>query len=153
MTRHHLAQDPQTEQKGSAEPGGDPGLMEQETVAAHRVLVVDDDKDVADTLAMLLECLGAETRVAYSGAAALVATDEFRPELAFLDLGMPDMDGYETARRIRLLQNGATLILAALSGWGREADRRRSMEAGFDHHFIKPIKVEALEGLLASLDD
>jgi CheY-like chemotaxis protein len=137
----------------AAEPAGKPGEAPQEAATTHRVLVVDDDKDVADTLAMLLECLGAETRVTYSGAAALAAIEEFRPELAFLDLGMPDMDGYETARRIRALPDGGRLIVAALSGWGREADRQRSMEAGFDHHFIKPIKIEALEELLASLDN
>jgi PAS domain S-box-containing protein len=116
---------------------------------SRRVLVVDDDQDVANSLALLLNCLGMDVRIAYGGAAALTAVAEFKPCLAFVDIGMPGMDGYETARRIRKLPEGQDLILVALSGWARDDDRRRSREAGFDHHFVKPIEVDALENLLA----
>jgi CheY-like chemotaxis protein/two-component sensor histidine kinase len=117
---------------------------------SHRVLVVDDQHAVADSFAMLLERLGVSVRVAYEGGAALSAISTFKPHFAFVDIGMPGMDGYETARRIRMLAEGKDLFLAALSGWGQEDDRRRSMEAGFDHHFVKPIKIDVLEDLLAS---
>jgi CheY-like chemotaxis protein len=115
-----------------------------------RVLVVDDVKDVADSLAMLLQLLGADVRVAYNGAAALAVLTGFKPHLALVDIGMPGMDGHETARQIRNLPQGRNLNLVALSGWGRDEDRRRSSEAGFDHHFVKPLGVDALEMLLAS---
>jgi PAS domain S-box-containing protein len=116
-----------------------------------RVLVVDDDHDVADSFSMLLQTFGVDTCVVYSGMAAIDVLNEFMPRLAFVDIGMPDVDGYETARRIRELPQGKNLTLAALSGWGNIEDRRRSVEAGFDHHFVKPIDMTALESLLASV--
>ncbi len=118
--------------------------------ASHRVLVVDDDRDVGDSLVMLLQLMGTDVRVAYNGEAALAAVAEFKPHLALVDIGMPSMDGYETARRIRLIPEGKDLVLVALSGWGGDNDRRRAMEAGFDHHFVKPMEFDALESLLAS---
>ena len=99
---------------------------------------------------MLLQLLGADVRVAYSGAAALAVLTGFKPHLALVDIGMPGMDGHETARQIRNLPEGRNLNLVALSGWGRDEDRRRSSEAGFDHHFVKPLGVDVLEMLLAS---
>ncbi len=99
---------------------------------------------------MLLEQLGASVCVAYEGRAALSAVSTFKPNIVFVDIGMPAMDGYETARRIRMLADGKDIFLAALTGWGQEDDRRRSMDAGFDCHFVKPIKIDVLEGLLAS---
>jgi PAS domain S-box-containing protein len=117
---------------------------------SHRVLVVDDDRAVADSFAMLLERLGMNVCIAYNGEAALSHVSTFKPHFAFIDIGMPGMDGYETARRIRMLPEGKHLFLAALSGWGQEEDRRRSVEAGFDRHFVKPIKIDVLEELLAS---
>jgi len=113
------------------------------TPAACRVLVVDDDRDVADSLAMLLRCLGEEARVTYSGEEALNILAEFRPHLVLLDIGMPGMDGYETARRIRELPEGRSLFLVALSGW--RADQARATEAGFNWHFVKPVTLEALQ--------
>jgi CheY-like chemotaxis protein len=89
--------------------------------------------------------------VTYGGAAAIVAITEFKPHLAFVDVGMPGMDGYETARRIRALPEGKNIVLVALTGWGQAGDRQRAMEAGFDQHFVKPIEVGALENLLASI--
>jgi PAS domain S-box-containing protein len=115
-----------------------------------RVLVVDDVKDVADSVTMLLQLLGADVRVAYNGAAALAVLAGFKPHLALVDIGMPGMDGHETARQIRNLPEGHNLNLVALSGWGRDEDRLRSSEAGFDHHFVKPLGVDVLEMLLAS---
>ena len=129
---------------------------EDETTVAQapalpRVLVIDDDRDVADILVMLLQALGWDVRLAHSGVVGLAAVSEFKPQLAFVDLGMPGMDGYETARRIRMLPEGRNLVLTVLSGWGQKDDRRRAIEAGFDHHFVKPIGIDALKKLLASL--
>src|SRR6185503_14198500 len=115
------------------------------------VLVVDDNRDAADSLAMLLQVLGADVHTAHDGAAALDAFVAYRPTLAFLDIGMPGMDGYELARRARQLPGGDETILIALSGWGQDADRRRSREAGIDHHLVKPVDVAVLRGLLATL--
>ena len=116
-----------------------------------RVLGVDDNPDVADSQGILLECLGADTRVAYDGETALAIIPEFKPHLVIMDVAMPGMDGCETARRIRQLPEGKNLILAALSGWGHEDIRRQTAEAGFDHHFVKPMRVKALERLLIGI--
>jgi PAS domain S-box-containing protein len=138
----------------AAAPSQDERIEGEATVASvlasHRVLVVDDDRDVADSLVMLLQLMSADVRVAYNGETALATVAEFKPDLALVDIGMSGMDGYETARRIRLLPEGKDLVLVALSGWGRDDDRRRAMEVGFDHHFVKPMEIDALENLLAS---
>ncbi len=112
------------------------------------VLVVDDNRDAAESLAMLLRLLGMEVRVAYSGAEALAILAHYQPEVVLLDIGMPGMDGHEVARRIRDEPRcrGATLI--ALTGWGQEEDRVRSRTAGFDHHLVKPADVRTLYSLL-----
>ncbi|QGM45776.1 hybrid sensor histidine kinase/response regulator [Methylocystis heyeri] len=115
-----------------------------------RVLVVDDAPEVADILVMLLESLGAEARAVYSGAAALEVFSAFRPDVAFIDIGMPEMDGCETARKIRQTPGGDKVALAALTGWGREEDRKSAAQAGFDRHFVKPIRVEQIEAMLAA---
>lgn len=122
------------------------------TPAACRVLVVDDDRDVADSLVMLLGCIGAEARVTYGGAAALELLAEFKPQLVVLDIGMPGMDGYETARRIRERPEGRSIFLAALSGWGQKEDQLRATEAGFDRHFVKPIQIEALQEVISAAE-
>ena len=119
-------------------------------VSARRVLVVDDTPDVADSFALLLEILGAQVRIAYSGAQALTACAEFEPELVFLDLSMPQMDGFETARRLRASPSGRRVSLIALTGWGEERTRRRAMEAGFDRHLTKPTTLSELQALLQS---
>ncbi|MGD9545080.1 MAG: response regulator [Methylocystis sp.] len=120
------------------------------TQSARRVLVVDDDKDVADSLAMLVGLLGCEVRTAYSGAAAVSLVSEFQPTIVFLDLGMPDMNGYETARRIRAAPDGRQAELVALSGWGQDEDRERTRAAGFDRHLVKPADIDALQEILAA---
>ena len=115
-----------------------------------RVLVVDDNRDAADSLAQLLELMGAEVRVAYSGKGALEALASDRAALVFLDIGMPEMDGYEVARRIRADGDARDTRLVALTGWGQEKDRRVSRAAGFDHHLTKPPDAGELRELLAS---
>jgi len=116
-----------------------------------RVLVVDDNADAADSLALLLRLHGHDVRVAHDGLGALALAPAFRPELIFLDIGMPGMDGYEAARRLRRLPGLQRVRLAALTGWGQQEDRRRSKEAGFDVHLVKPVDPAALEGLLADV--
>jgi signal transduction histidine kinase/ActR/RegA family two-component response regulator len=117
------------------------------TGPAQRVLVIDDDHDVADTLGMLLESLGAEVCVVYDGSSGAEAVSTFAPGLVFIDIGMPNVDGYETARRIRAAAS-ARPTLVALTGWGQDEDRAKSFAAGFDAHLTKPASIEALEALL-----
>jgi PAS domain S-box-containing protein len=114
-----------------------------------RILVIDDNVDAADSLAVLLRLDGHQVRVAHDGRAALEAIAAEAPELVFLDIGLPGMDGYEIARRIREQPDGKHMVLVALTGWGQEEDRRRSKEAGFDHHFVKPVEPAAVQQLLA----
>jgi len=129
---------------------GAPPLKAMATPArvSRRVLVVDDAPDVGDSLALLLKTLGANVRVAQSGAEGIAIFAEFAPELIFLDIGMPGMDGFETARRMRDLPTGRKAMLIALTGWGEEQTRRRASEAGFDRHLTKPADLCALEALL-----
>jgi signal transduction histidine kinase/ActR/RegA family two-component response regulator len=113
-----------------------------------RLLIVDDNRDAAQTLGTLLTSLGATTSVAFGGQEALDAMAPFQPDAVLLDIGMPGLDGYEVARRIRSNPAWAGLRLIALTGWGQEADRERTREAGFDHHVVKPIDIEHLRRLL-----
>jgi CheY-like chemotaxis protein len=117
----------------------------------HRVLVVDDNVDAAVSLGMLLKLAGQEVRVAYDGPAALRQAMDFRPQLVLLDIGMPGMDGYEVCRRIRRESALEKATVVALTGWGQDEDRRRSHEAGFDHHIVKPVEPSALKRLLDEL--
>jgi CheY-like chemotaxis protein len=119
--------------------------------SGHRLLVVDDNKDAALSLATLLQLQGHEVRVAHDGSSALAAASSFLPKMVFLDLGMPDMDGYEVARRMRQQPGMEAVVLAALTGWGQEEDRRRTLAAGFDHHLVKPPEPMVLERLLDGL--
>jgi len=113
-----------------------------------RVLVADDNEDSAETMAMLLQALGHEVCIAHDGAQALEQARAFRPDVALLDIGMPRVDGYEAARRLRAEEWGRALVLVALTGWGQDEDRRRSEEAGFDRHLIKPVDIDALQEVL-----
>jgi CheY-like chemotaxis protein len=118
-----------------------------------RILVVDND-DAAALLAVLLELEGHEVQTAADGADAVRRTDSFRPEVVLMDLEMPGIDGFETSRRIRARPWGGTILIAALTGWGRDVDRRRAQEAGVDLHFVKPVDTTALLGVVArSLND
>jgi two-component system, chemotaxis family, CheB/CheR fusion protein len=116
-----------------------------------RILVVDDNKDAADSLGMLLRILGNDVQIAYDGLQAVTLAAEFRPQLVLMDIGLPKLNGYEAARRIREQPGGRDVTLVALTGWGQDEDRRRSHEAGFDRHMTKPVESDVLEELLASL--
>ncbi len=117
-------------------------------LSALRILVVDDNRDAADSLGLVLRLLGAETKVAYDGPSALQVLGAFRPTVVFVDIGMPGMDGHEVARRVRQRPEGREVVLVALTGWGQEEDRRRSRAAGFDHHLTKPVDPQELQHLL-----
>ncbi len=116
-----------------------------------RVLVVDDNKDSALSLAMVLEIMGHETRVAHDGVEAVEVAAEMRPEVVLLDIGLPRLNGYDAARKIRALPGGDAIYLIALTGWGQEEDRRRSAESGFNLHMVKPVDPVAIENVLAGL--
>ncbi len=118
--------------------------------SARRVLVIDDDRDVADSLAMLLDVLGCDVRTAYSGAVGVSLVSDFRPRIVFLDIGMLEMNGYETARRIRSEPAGRQAQLIALTGWGQDLDKKHTREAGFDRHLVKPADIDILEEILAA---
>jgi CheY-like chemotaxis protein len=114
-----------------------------------RVLVVDDCADNAATLARLIELWGYEVRVAYDGAGALDVARSYRPFVVFLDLGLPDLSGYEVAGRLQVLFRCQPVLLVAITGYGQEEDCRRGQEAGFAHHLLKPVSPAFIEGLLA----
>ena len=115
---------------------------------SQRVLVVDDNRDAAESLGMLLELEHCKVSVAYDGLRALEALETFKPEIALLDIGMPGMDGYELARRIRSTQRGRDVLLVALTGWGQADDKKRAAEAGFDEHLTKPVDPDMLSRML-----
>jgi PAS domain S-box-containing protein len=123
--------------------------VEEAGMGKHRVLIVDDMTDSADSLAMVLKMMGQDARTAYDGEEAVDLAEKFKPDVVLLDLGMPKMNGYDTCRTIRQKPWSKGMLLIAVSGWGQEGDRRRTREAGFDHHFIKP--VDPVE-LLARVD-
>lgn len=117
----------------------------------HRILVCDDNVDSAQSLAMLLKLLGNEIRVANDGEEGLRQATAFHPELVFLDIGMPGLNGYDLCRRLREEPWGREATIVALTGWGQEEDRRQSLEAGFDRHFVKPVEPVQIERLIAEL--
>jgi len=117
-----------------------------------RILVVDDNRDAAETLGMLLTELGAEVQVAHDGRSALDAFASSPPAAVLLDIGMPGMDGYEVASILRARYPDRRATLVALTGWGQEEDRRRAREAGFDHHLVKPAEIDALQALLTEIE-
>jgi CheY-like chemotaxis protein len=116
---------------------------------ARRVLIVDDNRDAAESLAMLVEVLGAEAHVCFDGASALAAFDDHAPNLVLLDLTMPGMDGFEVVRRLRERGAHDRARLIALSGRAEDDFRRQSLEAGFDAHLVKPVDVATLQSTLA----
>jgi CheY-like chemotaxis protein len=118
-----------------------------------RVLVVDDNRDAADLLGAALELMGNEVFTAYDGPSALGLAEQHRPEVVLLDLGMPEVDGYEIARRLRAEPWGNQLKLVALTGWGQLGDRERSRDAGFDQHLVKPVEPALLRKTLDELPD
>jgi CheY-like chemotaxis protein len=115
-----------------------------------RVLVVDDNRDAAELLSEVVAHLGSEARTAFDGPEALAAAEAFAPEVVLLDIGLPAMDGYEVARRLRAGPLGRSLKLVAVTGYGQEDDRRRALAAGFDLHLVKPVELSELEAALRS---
>jgi PAS domain S-box-containing protein len=129
---------------------------QEETMAPRstlRILIVDDNRDGADSLAMMLKMMGNETRTAYDGQEGVEVCEAFRPDVVLLDIGLPKLNGYEACRRIRALPNGKKIILIAVTGWGQDDDRRRSHNAGFDHHLVKPVESQSLMQMLAGLNE
>jgi signal transduction histidine kinase len=137
--------------KAVAEESGEQHPQEHVSSCSQRLLVVDDNQDAATSLAMLLRLEGHEVRVAHDGPTALALAKSYLPSVILLDIGMPGMDGYEVARRLRALPGLKDVVLAALTGWGQQEDRRRTAEAGFDHHFVKPLDANLLGDLLNAL--
>jgi CheY-like chemotaxis protein len=117
-----------------------------------RILVVDDLPDNAASLTVLLRRLGHRVETAFSGLDALALAAQFRPQIMLLDIGMPDLDGFEVCRRVRKQDWGKGIFVVALSGWGQESDRRNASEAGFNAHLVKPLDFALLESLLVDLD-
>jgi CheY-like chemotaxis protein len=115
------------------------------------VLVADDNEDAVRSLAMMLRAMGHEVHTAQDGAEVLEAAAEIMPTLILMDIGMPRMNGYDAARRIREQPWGRTITLVALTGWGLEEDKRLAAEAGFDRHVVKPVESSVLRSILASL--
>ena len=123
----------------------------QGSASGLRILVIDDNQDAADSLAMMLELLGHEVRSATDGLAGLETAQVFRPEVMFLDILMPRLSGYDLARSIREQQWGKHVSLIALSGWGCDDHQRRVREAGFNHHLVKPVDFDAMLALLSDV--
>jgi CheY-like chemotaxis protein len=119
------------------------------TVTPRRILVVDDNRDAAEGLAMLLQLTGNETHTAHDGLEAVDKAARIRPDLILLDIGLPRMNGYDAARRIREQPCGKSVVLVALTGWGQDEDRQKARDSGFDGHMVKPVNPDALSTLLA----
>ncbi len=129
------------------------GKKEDDVKSTLRILIVDDNRDSADSLAMMLKILGNEICTAYDGEQAIVAAERFRPDVILLDIGLPKLNGYDACRRIRGLEQGKEMVIIAQTGWGQDEDRQRTHEAGFDHHFVKPVDPQVLMKLLRSLSN
>ena len=134
--------------------GNTPTKPQSDATAApkKRILVVDDHRDSAESLAMLLRLSGHDVRTARDGRQAIVEAEVYQPDLVLLDIGLPGLDGYEVARRLRSEPSAGHPKLVALSGYGREEDLREAYAAGFDHYLIKPVDFDALQKLLATLE-
>ena len=117
---------------------------------SRRVVVVDDNKDGAEGLAMLLRDCGADVRTAYGGLDGLSAIPNVRPDIAFINLSMPTIDGYELARRVRATPGGRDIILAAITGWSDDEHRQHARESGFDSYFVKPVSIDQLQSILTA---
>ena len=116
-----------------------------------KILVVDDNHDSALSMAMMLSIMGHDTRTAHDGESAVATAESFLPDVVLLDIGLPKLNGYEVAQRIREKAWGASMYLIAVTGWGQDEDRQRSSEVGLNQHMVKPVEPAALEKLLAEL--
>ena len=124
--------------------------LDERRAAMHRVLVVDDNEDAAETLAHTLEAMGHRVQVAFDGKTALDVAATFHPEVALLDIGLPVMDGYELASRLKRMPGGADVRLIAVTGYGQARDRAAALQAGFSEHVVKPVDVLKLGNLIAT---
>lgn len=122
-----------------------------ESPGKRRLLVVDDNRDAAESMSMLLQMWGHEVVFCYDGPSALETAEQWQPEAVFLDIGLPGMDGYEVAARLRELPQAKDAVLIAITGYGQDDDRLRSQRAGIDHHLVKPVAPDALRSLIDSL--
>ena len=123
--------------------------MDSEEFVPLRVLVIDDNLDAANSLALLLKSMGHELRTVYDGPAGIAMAQEFSPEVVMLDIGMPVMSGYDVARALRAVSKDSVLV--AVTGWGHEAAKRQAREAGFDLHLVKPVSDAMLAQMLADI--
>ena len=121
----------------------------KEPAQTSRVLVVDDNMDAADMLIVMLQMFGHEVKAAYTGQTALKMAVEYQPDVVLLDIGLPDMNGYEVARHLRQQPETKDVRLIAMTGYGQDSDRQRSEEAGCEHHLVKPVDPQKLQDLLA----
>ena len=125
-------------------------LLKSMNPTMQRILIVDDNRDSAESLAMLLSMTGNETQTAHDGVSAVEVAGSFKPDVILLDIGLPRMNGYDVCRAIRDQEWGKGILMVAVTGWGQEDDRRRSQLAGFDTHLVKPVEYSELVTLLAS---
>jgi CheY-like chemotaxis protein/two-component sensor histidine kinase len=130
---------------------GDSHISPAKQSARRRILVVDDNRDSARTLARLLEIIGHEARTAHDGGEAVATAEAYHPEVILLDIGLPIMNGYEVARTIRRQPWGTDIVIVALTGWGQVEDRQRSKEVGIDHHLVKPVEPQVLQDFLSRM--
>jgi CheY-like chemotaxis protein len=128
-----------------------PGLTSQPPAHRFKILVVDDNHDSALSMAMMLSIMGHDTRTAHDGESAVETAETFLPDVVLLDIGLPKLNGYEVAQRIRGKAWGESMYLIAVTGWGQDEDRQRSTEVGLNQHMVKPVEPSALEKLLAGL--
>lgn len=146
LVRLPVPRGPEPERRADADGAS---AAEPQTATRARVLLVEDNVDAADALAMLLELLGHGVEVAHDGLAALDAMQRAWPDIMLVDIGLPGIDGFELARRVRAAQGDSSMLLVALTGYGRDEDRERTRAAGFDYHLTKPVEIDALEELVA----
>ena len=132
-------------------PDRRPSGTDESCASGCKIVVADDNHDAAVSLTKLLEVMGNEVRTAGDGEEAVAVAEAFRPDVVLLDIGMPRLNGYEAARRIREQPWGRDMVLIALTGWGQKEDQLRSRDAGFDHHLVKPVRPDDLMNLLASV--
>jgi CheY-like chemotaxis protein len=128
-----------------------PASTPQAPARRFKILVVDDNHDSALSMAMMLSIMGHETRTAHDGESAFVTAEAFLPDVVLLDIGLPKLNGYEVAQKIRGTKWGESMYLIAVTGWGQDEDRQRSSEVGLNQHMVKPVEPAALEKLLAEL--
>lgn len=137
----------------ATQPPSSPEVTSESTGPSLRELVVDDNVDAAESLELLLEAAGPEVRMSHDGPTALKVAVEFRPNIALLDLGLPEMDGYEVAKRLRQLPGLSGVLLVAMTGHGKETDKLLSHDAGFNHHLVKPADFSKVKEILATVSE